>query len=353
MGGEIDSEQLIAYFENPDAPSTRAVVEQWVAADRPRRTAQLEVLRLAWHRSAEIPLIAGDAAEPDATAGWHAVADRAGIAADAGHRGRRRPSQHYIQPRGKAGSSSRGWRVSVVVAGAVAVIGAGIAIRLRLEAFRPAALVREYATVSAQREMVTLGDGTQITLAPASRLRLAERYGVARRDVYLEGQAYFTVAHDPARPFVLHAGRATAEDLGTRFAVRAYGTDAVVRVAVTQGSVAVGGAALRSGDAATIAAGGQVHVARGVDIGADTAWTDGELRFENTPVSAALADFARWYDVEFRLTSSALPRTSLTGTFRAESLPEALTTLAAALGARYERRGRVVTFTPTTSPVRP
>jgi len=64
-----------------------------------------------------------------------------------------------------------------------------------------------------QRETVTLADGTQFTLAPGSRLRLAAadfRAGLGR-DVELTGEAYFAVAHDAGAPVLpVHAGRTVA-----------------------------------------------------------------------------------------------------------------------------------------------
>src|SRR5206468_9531820 len=59
------------------------------------------------------------------------------------------------------------------------------------------------------------------------------------RDVYLDGEAFFEVAHDARRPFAVHTARAVARDLGTRFNVRAYRDAADVVVAVAEGAVAL------------------------------------------------------------------------------------------------------------------
>ena len=63
--------------------------------------------------------------------------------------------------------------------------------------------------------------------------------GGGTREVELEGEAYFAVVHDAARPFAVRAHGAVATDVGTAFDVRAYPEDAGARIAVTEGAVAV------------------------------------------------------------------------------------------------------------------
>src|SRR5256885_1096045 len=58
-----------------------------------------------------------------------------------------------------------------------------------------------YVTAVRERSELRLPDGTRVRLAPASKLRVATDFGVERRDVYLDGEAYFEVVHDEMRPF--------------------------------------------------------------------------------------------------------------------------------------------------------
>ncbi len=99
--------------------------------------------------------------------------------------------------------------------------------------------MHEYATGAGQRETVMLPDGTEFTLALASRLRVAADYADGDRQVVLDGEAFFNVAHDDAHPFSVRAQSAVALDIGTRFNVRAYNGDRAVRVIVSQGTVGV------------------------------------------------------------------------------------------------------------------
>src|SRR5205823_9940716 len=83
-------------------------------------------------------------------------------------------------------------------------------------------------------------DGTQVTLAPQSRLRYPADYGAARRELYLDGEAYFQVTPDSQRPLRVHTAASVTEDLGTAFAIRAYADQVATEVVVAQGRVALG-----------------------------------------------------------------------------------------------------------------
>jgi transmembrane sensor len=85
---------------------------------------------------------------------------------------------------------------------------------------KPAPEPRTFTTAVAQRAEVRLIDGTRVMMAPGTTLRVAADFGSQRRDVWLEGEAFFDVVHDRTRPFTVRAGSVSAHDLGTAFAVR-------------------------------------------------------------------------------------------------------------------------------------
>jgi transmembrane sensor len=211
---------------------------------------------------------------------------------------------------------------------------------------------RTYATSAGQREVLTLADGTELTLAPASRVRLARDYGRSRRDVYLEGEASFTVVHDARHPFVVHVRNALAQDLGTRFVVRSYPEDAVVRVVVVDGMMSLGGIRVRQKDRAVLSTGtlgevdqaGVTHVTTGVRADDYTAWARGEVRFTRIPLRNVLAELGRWYDLEISADSSLMQR-PVTASFSSAPSADVFATLAAALGAHWQRAGRAAAFT--------
>nr|WP_295934371.1 FecR family protein [uncultured Dyadobacter sp.] len=87
---------------------------------------------------------------------------------------------------------------------------------------------------------VLLSDGSKIRLAPASRLSFPEQINEGdTREVYLSGEAYFDVARNPDRPFLVYSNELVTKVLGTSFNIRAYERDQDVVVNVTSGKVAV------------------------------------------------------------------------------------------------------------------
>src|SRR6266699_3851052 len=204
----------------------------------------------------------------------------------------------------------------------------------------------EYATTAAQRMVVRLQDGTQVTIAPLSRVRYRGDYG-AHRDLYLDGEAYFQVAHDSQRPLRVHTAASPTEDLGTAFAIRAYADQVATEVLVAEGRVALRRAdtAATSGPALLLGArdlgrleqDGGATVRRGVDVARQLAWTRGVLSFDGTPLGEVVRTLERWYDVEIRVADSALAARRLTATFQNESIDLVLQRIALTVGLRVER----------------
>lgn len=213
----------------------------------------------------------------------------------------------------------------------------------------------DYVTQPAQRSDVTLSDGTQLILAPDSRLRVAADFGASRRDLYLEGEAYFDVAHDADRPFSVHTRGSVAEDLGTAFLVRAYPEQAGTEVVVTEGRVALQRAdaaasrraeppplLLAAGDLGRLDAEGLASVERGVDVNRYLAWTRGILAFDDMPLGEVVVNLERWYGVEVRLAESALAtqHLTLTARFHEEPVSQVLQRISLTLGLGVERDDR-------------
>lgn len=160
-----------------------------------------------------------------------------------------------------------------------------------------------YHTTRGQRSSVTLRDGTKVTLGVASTLRVPADFGVGSRQIALDGEAYFDVAHDGGTPFVVRSGGARAVVLGTSFGVRKYAEDTAVRVAVASGRVEVDSVVLNGGDVARWT-NGRMNVLRDVRMGPYLGWVSGRLAFENVPLRSVLHDLSRWYDVHLECDPS-------------------------------------------------
>ena len=217
---------------------------------------------------------------------------------------------------------------------------------------RPAPAMRVVTTPPGQRASFRLPDGTSVMLGVASTLRHPLGFGAGRREVELEGEAYFEVVHDENRAFAVQAGDIVVEDLGTQFVVRAYRDDRHARVVVREGKVGLRAASAQDASARQVLLPGQLGrlerngtpVVERVDTSAYFAWTEGRLVFDDVALRDALPQLSRWYDLEFRLADSSLGRVPLTATFRNQPTEDVLDLLAASLGMRQVQSGRTVTF---------
>jgi transmembrane sensor len=243
-----------------------------------------------------------------------------------------------------------GWRWGVAALRAAAAVLVLLACGLLWRAPRVAeAPAASYATAEGARRELRLPDGSRVQLGPASTLLVAAGFGGSSREMELRGEAYFEVADDDDRPFIVRTADAVVRDLGTAFAVRAGGAEGT-RVVVTSGIVTLAppaGAAdtLRAGDRGGIAEGARVVVERGAATAADVAWTRGELVFRDTPLDEVAAEVRRWYGVTVTVADPALARRRITATFHAtDSAGDVLRVVAAAAGGEVRLRGKDATI---------
>ena len=88
-------------------------------------------------------------------------------------------------------------------------------------------------------QVAVLPDGSEVTLAPESELRFSESFDGPQREVYLEGEAFFNVSRDTARPFLVYTSHVVTKVLGTTFTVKDFREEKNITVAVRTGKVSV------------------------------------------------------------------------------------------------------------------
>ena len=218
-----------------------------------------------------------------------------------------------------------------------------------------AAASGEYVTAAGERMELTLDDGTRVTLGASSRLRVVSNLEGRQRELRLDGFALLDVAHDPTRPFVVHAGQITTRVLGTRFVIRAYRDEENFSVAVAEGRVAVvpegalgqTGVLLSPGQVGRIGEDGMLEVKQDKDeVGRLVRSAHGPLHYTDVPLSMVLDEMERLYPVQFVVHDSAIARQLLTLRLSGDRLEDVVNAIALAVGARHEQRADTVTFYP-------
>lgn len=150
-----------------------------------------------------------------------------------------------------------------------------------------------------------LEDGTRVWLNSASQLKYPEVFVGRQREVFLEGEAYFEVAADTLRPFVVHAGNQLVKVLGTGFGMTYYADEACQTVTLVKGKVEVG---FREAvqDKFILTPGKQMVYDRNshrvackkVDVREYVAWKDGKYVFTQKRLEEILNTLSRWYDFQ-------------------------------------------------------
>ncbi len=198
-------------------------------------------------------------------------------------------------------------------------------------------------TAAGEQRVLTLADGSRVTLAGDSAINL-DLSGERRRVSLLRGRAYFQVAPDPARPFLVDAGDARVRVTGTRFEVRRDSGDRV-RLTVAEGQVIATGEHRRL----TLKAGEQVHWTRGrlgdsqrVDVGRVLAWLEGRLVFRDQPLEQILQELAPHHPDRLILLNRALGERRFSGTFDTAKPDAALSALSQTLPLTTRRLPGVV-----------
>lgn len=200
-------------------------------------------------------------------------------------------SRSFVRPR-------LAWAGSAMAAALVAVLAISPLMRDPMTA---------YTTLDASRT-ITLQDGSQVILAPHSRLET--RSGDTR--LALAGGAYFAVPHDPSRRLEIAAGPVTISDIGTRFDVQASAED--VRVAVAEGQVIAGAAALdrplriAAGQALSIDGKAGTATMRSVVPASVGGWRQAQLTFNDTALTLVVADLERYVGVHVAIPKNLRDR---------------------------------------------
>ncbi|HEX5775587.1 MAG TPA: FecR domain-containing protein [Caulobacteraceae bacterium] len=179
-----------------------------------------------------------------------------------------------------------------------------------------------FRTGVGQRTTVTLADGSVVTLDTDTILRTSDR-GRERRMYLDRGRAYFKVARDPTRPFVVAAAGRTVTALGTAFDVRVG--PGQFEVTLVEGKVRVEQprALLKPSQAADLKAGYQIEatsarewVVKPADVVRDTGWVQGRLSFVDQPLAEVAAEMNRYSERKIVLADAGIGREPVVAVFR-------------------------------------
>lgn len=252
--------------------------------------------------------------------------------------------------RGASNSSSRfnlfakfGFRVACILAMALGLgylsgwLLSGTALP---EIHSPVPEYVEHRTIPGVKSHLTLTDGSLVILNSGSELKYIKNFEKGRREVHLKGEAFFRVARDSLRPFIVNSRETTTTALGTSFNVKAYEGE-TVDVSLLTGKVAINTDGLLEepllllpGEALKIDAETDRLLKTNFDQDLVIGWTKKLLLFQQTPLIEAIRVLENWYGVRIQIKNQPRDQVLLSGRFQDETLENVLEGLR--FSARFE-----------------
>lgn len=199
----------------------------------------------------------------------------------------------------------------------------------------------DLVTGTAEVRVASLPDGSKITLAPDTAIKMDYRAS-ARRIELARGKALFEVRHNPTIPFTVTTGATEIRDIGTVFEVDAKNAGA--RVVVSQGVVSVSDRhsdTIVRANQTVSASDGNVGPILAVDSNQETAWTRGLLIFDNRDLSAII-NALRPYHGAILLLNSDTGQHKVTAVVNADQIDSWLNSLGKTRVAKVARVGGIV-----------
>ena len=217
-----------------------------------------------------------------------------------------------------------------------------------------------YETAIGEQQLVRLDDESRIMLNTNSRVRV--RYNDEQRLIYLErGEAFFTVAKNPERPFIVNVRDSQVQALGTAFNV-ALSTD-TINVAVTEGVVEVSTqgagpslqtiAELKPGQGLSYRATQARAIPVQVDLEKVTAWQAHKLLFDNARLADAIAEHNRYTEQHIVLVDNNLRDQRISGVFNIGDTDSLIFALKTTFDARVQVKPDRILVLPADSAITP
>jgi transmembrane sensor len=241
-------------------------------------------------------------------------------------------------------------------AAAILIIGISSILVFTLPGNRQSGAYTEVAVSKGSKSQMTLPDGSQVWLNADSKIKYASDFNEIDRSIYLEGEAYFEVAKNPSKTFIVNAGGLIVEAVGTAFNVKAYPEENVVEATLVEGSVKIG-LDSKPDQRMLLKPDEQVFyyrpdeqkmvtekmlISKGIESKQFTSWINGQITINSEPLESLVVKLDRKYDVKFYFDDPALKKLRFTGVFKDETIEQILEVLKLSSPVNYRIQEREI-----------
>ncbi|SMD11649.1 FecR family protein [Pedobacter nyackensis] len=206
-------------------------------------------------------------------------------------------------------------------------------------------------TRNGEQYQVILPDGTFAYLNAASSITFPTTFTHAKkREVTLDGEAYFEVAKDKKHPFIVKTNTQEVEVLGTHFNVKSYAEESIVKTTLLEGSVKVvfknQQAILKPGQQSLVTPSSNnehISINYDADVAEAIAWKNGVFEFKNASIQELMLSAARWYDLNV-IYEKNLPDLKISGRISRNVNFSGFINLLQFGGVKFKIEGRNITI---------
>ena len=337
-------ERLARYFAGESSPEEIEWVESWKT--------ESDQNRLTFEGLAEVWVVSdtSSVSSVDSDAAWEKVKFSAGLSGENGHSETSEDATPSEEEEGKvipftpSEPEKINWKRVLSYAAILILPMIGFVYLMFFSASKHDMVT--FATKD-QPQSVTLPDGTVVTLNEKSSLEYPESFDGDRRDVNLEGEAFFEVVSDTAHPFYVHIGPAEVKVLGTSFNVKAKKRK--VTVSVESGKVRfagridagkIGTVRLEAGQTATYQADIEEMEVKQEQSENVAFYKTRELRYQDTRLETVLEEVSDFYPGKVKVKNAALNDCRLDATYRDKSIGEVVELIAATFNLEVTQNGK-------------
>lgn len=349
-------EFIIKYIEEKADQIVIDKVEQWLSRD-PDNSQYLEKVRKVWFAVDELKALAAIDVNKD----WKTIERRL-----------TEKSSQYKDKRNVWLTWNNPF-VKIVAVLIVGILTASLFFYLnRNQGHTPELAATRYEVIvpDGQKSSLVLPDGTKVMINAGSKLFLPKEPESDRREVWLDGEAFFQVTKNHRLPFFVHTSDINVKVLGTTFNVRAYNDEKITEATLLEGKVMLNttkskgqdvslspnhkaifvkskdvelGASLYREFGENIKV-GQILVSNKINPESAISWTQGKLTFEDEYFDVIVRRLERYYGVHIHVMDESLKNIKYTGTIKNISLDQALRALQATAHFKYTFKNQDVTI---------
>ena len=198
------------------------------------------------------------------------------------------------------------FRVAAVLIPVLFIIGFYIQLNSKVDLFGTS----EYEEVivdKGERIQIMFQDGTRVYINSDSKLKYPKKFALNTREVFLEGEAYFVVAKNKNRPFIVNLNGPAIQVVGTSFNVQDYPENKDIVVCLDEGSINL---TLPTEKKYPVRPGerliynkesNECTISRMEDMHRLSMWKQNVIVFKDTPLPEVIKVLNRWYDVDFKI----------------------------------------------------